>query len=198
MEISGEYSDAIQDFNINMEHQTASDNYNEDYFQNWNQLIGDTLSLDNPYQQDTSQSDSNTDQTASFGFQQQENTYQYNQNLPPEEINTELDYETIIRSKHLYFDPDPQVIRKPTMASPLIYNQNIMVRFLQPPPIDQGPLIIREVRPPQPPPPPPLVSSDLDLFNTKFQNRLFVNVLHLHFHHHRLSFENDLHQYLLL
>ncbi|CAF0941641.1 unnamed protein product [Adineta ricciae] len=32
-----------------------------------------------------------------------------------------------------------------------------MVRFLQPPPVPQAPLIIREVRAPQPPPPPPLV-----------------------------------------
>jgi len=198
MEQSDQYTDDIQEFNIDIEHQQASNNYNEDYFQNWNQLVGDPTGLHNPYQQDISQSDSSTDQTTSFGFQQQQqDAYQYNQNLPPEEINTELDYETIIRSKHLYYDPDPQVIRKPMMTSPLVYNQNIMVRFLQPPPVDQGPLIIREVRPPQPPPPPPLVSSNIDLFNTKFLNRLFVNVLHLLFHHHLLFFENDLHQYLL-
>ena len=47
------------------------------------------------------------------------------------------------------------------MITPLIYKQNIMVKFLKPPPVPLGPLIIREVRPPQPPPPPPLVSRNL-------------------------------------
>jgi hypothetical protein len=118
--------------------------------------------FDTTYQQDISQSNSIADQTTSFGFQQQDqNMYQYNQNFTSEEVNPEMDYETLIRTKDLYYDPNPQVIRKPTTGEPVVYNQNIMVRFLQPPPIVQGPLIIREVRPPQPPPPPPLVNLNL-------------------------------------
>jgi hypothetical protein len=161
MEQSNEYLDDTQMFNINGDYQTLSNNYNQDYIQNWQQLLGETSCLNNPYQQDVSRSDSTTNHTASFGFQQQDQTYQYNPNLLSEEINPDIDYETLIRSKHLYYDPNPQVIRKPSTTTPIVYNQNIMVRFLQPPPVPQEPLIIREVRPPQPPPPPPLVSSIL-------------------------------------
>jgi hypothetical protein len=199
MDESNDYSDKTQGFNINNDYQTNPGNYNEEYIQNWGQLLGESSGLDYPYQQDISQIDSTTEQTRSFGFHQQpEDMYQYEQNLSREEVSSDMDYETIIRSKHLYYDPDPQVIRKSSTTNPIVYNQNIMIRFLQPPPIIQEPLIIREVRPPQPPLPPPLVSSILCLFNDKFLflNRLFANELHLLFHHHRLFFENDLHQYL--
>ncbi|CAF1191183.1 unnamed protein product [Rotaria sordida] len=58
----------------------------------------------------------------------------------------------------VYDDPNPQVIRRPAAGGAVTYKQNILVRFLQPPPVPPpGPLIIKEVRPPQPPPPPPLV-----------------------------------------
>ncbi|CAF1153121.1 unnamed protein product [Rotaria sp. Silwood1] len=58
----------------------------------------------------------------------------------------------------LYNDPNPQIIRRPAATGPIIYKQNVLVRFLQPPPVPPpGPLIIKEIRPPQPPPPPPLV-----------------------------------------
>lgn len=166
-----DYSDHTQPFNIHGDYQTAPMNYNEGFIQSWKQLLGETSGLDNPYQHEVSQSNSITGQTTSFGFeqqqqqqQQQDNLYQYNQNLSSEEVNNNIDYETLIRTKDLYYDPNPQVIRKSSTADPIVYNQNIKVRFLQPPPIDQGPLIIREVRPPQPPPPPPLVNSILHLF----------------------------------
>ncbi|CAF4612293.1 unnamed protein product, partial [Rotaria magnacalcarata] len=42
------------------------------------------------------------------------------------------------------------------MIAPLVYKQNITIKFLKPPPVPLGPLVIREVRAPQPPPPPPL------------------------------------------
>jgi hypothetical protein len=188
MNQSNEYS------NINGDYQATSN----EYIQNWEQFAS---GLDSNYQQDISQSDSMTDQTTSFGFQQEEeNIFQYNQKLLSEEINPEMDYETLIRTKDLYFDPDPQIIRKPTPKEPVVYNQNIMVRFLQPPPVPQGPLIIREVRPPQPPPPPPLVN--INPYSSKtlflFLKRLFVNEHHHHFHLHHLFFVNDLHRFLLL
>ena len=138
-----------------MNYEGTSDGYIPN---NWEEGIDEA---DNLHQQDASLSDTISDQTNSLGFQHQplpEEIYQYNQTFPSEEINSEMDYETLIRTKNLYFDPDPEVIRKPASNNPVVYNQNIMVRFLQPPPIPQGPLIIREVRPPQPPPPPPLVS----------------------------------------
>ena len=90
----------------------------------------------------TSQADSHEDVTRSF-----ETVDRTNDN-----------YETLVRSQQLFFDPDPDIIRKPQMIKPLIYRQNISIKFLKPPPLQQEPLIIREVRPPQPPPPPPLVS----------------------------------------
>ena len=130
--------------------------------QNWEQLLGDKSGTDSSYA-DVSQSDSLANQTASFGFQQQGDGFHFKQGSYGEKINSEDDYETIIRSKNLYYDPEPQVIRKPSMPNPIVYNQNIMIRFLQPPPVAQGPLIVREVRPPQPPPPPPLVSLNLYL-----------------------------------
>ena len=135
--------------------------------QTWEQLFGQTSTNANAYR-DASQSDSSNDVTASFGFQQQEEQVEtpstYDQGSVLEELNPEIDYETIIRSKHLYYDPNPEIVRKPTANESLVYTQNIMVRFLQPPPVAQGPLIIREVRPPQPPPPPPLVSVESLVF----------------------------------
>jgi len=54
-------------------------------------------------------------------------------------------------------DPNPQIIRRPAQNGPVTYSQNIRVRFLQPPAVQPpGPLIIKEVRPPQPPAPAPL------------------------------------------
>ncbi|CAF0762409.1 unnamed protein product [Rotaria sp. Silwood1] len=59
----------------------------------------------------------------------------------------------------IFRDPNPpQIIRRPPAHGPVTYRQNVVVRFLQPPPAPApGPLIIKEVRPPQPPAPPPLV-----------------------------------------
>lgn len=105
-------------------------------------------------------SDSTDEITLSFGFQQQEpveNNGESTQQTVPEEVNPTMDYDSLIRSRGFYADPNPEVIKKPQMIAPLVYKQNITIKFLQPPPIEQGPLIIREVREPQPPPPPPLV-----------------------------------------
>ena len=145
-----------------------------DYVPNWEAEGAD---MDNTYPHDASLSETTTtDRTNSLGFQQQPiaqeeedataavpEIFQYNQGFPSEEINAEMDYETLIRTKELFYDPQPRVIRKPAPTNPVVYNQNIIVRFLQPPPISQGPLIIREVRPPQPPPPPPLVNESVAL-----------------------------------
>ncbi|CAF0714167.1 unnamed protein product [Adineta steineri] len=58
----------------------------------------------------------------------------------------------------VYNDPNPEIIRRAATEGPLTYQQKILIRFLQPPPVPPpGPLIIKEIRPPQPPPPPPLV-----------------------------------------
>ena len=127
---------------------------NDNTIESWQQLTNDH------HNHDVSQSDSANDVTTSFGFNQTQNHHIENQHSP-EEINPTIDYETIIRSKQLYMDPNPQFIRKPQMIVPIIYKQNISIKFLKPPPVPQGPLIIREVRPPQPPPPPPLVSQNL-------------------------------------
>jgi len=35
----------------------------------------------------------------------------------------------------VYNDPNPQIIRRPATVGPLIYQQKVFVRFLQPPPI---------------------------------------------------------------
>jgi len=130
---------------------------------NWEQLLGDKSEIDTSYL-DSTQTDLLANQSASFGFQQQ----------PPDqteslvkEINFTTDYQTFVRSQKLYFDPNPELIRKPQMITPLIYKQNIMIKFLKPPSVPLGPLIIREVRPPQPPPPPPLVSPKLISFFIK-------------------------------
>jgi hypothetical protein len=162
--------DDIQSTKIEEEHRTQTSNLqtipssynNEDNtVDSWHQVTNDQQ------YQDLSKSDSANDVTTSFGIQPPqiplENNYQLNQN-EPEEISSTIDYETLVRSKKLYFDPNPQIIRKPQMITPITFKQNITIKFLKPPPVPQGPLIIREVRAPQPPPPPPLVSSNLILF----------------------------------
>ena len=131
--------------------QTAPDVNNEkDANPNWEQLSQD-ISANN---QNITRSESTDEITTSLGFQQ---------SIDPSstEISSTINYEAIIRSQKLYFDPNPELIRKPQMITPIVYKQNIMVKFLKPPPIPLGPLIIREVRPPQPPPPPPLVNRTL-------------------------------------
>ncbi|CAF2737567.1 unnamed protein product [Rotaria sp. Silwood2] len=61
-------------------------------------------------------------------------------------------------TKNIYYDPNPQIVRRAAIGGPVTYQQKILVRFLQPPAIPSpGPLIIKEVRPAQPPPPPPLI-----------------------------------------
>ncbi|KAI0982010.1 hypothetical protein GJ496_010207 [Pomphorhynchus laevis] len=55
-------------------------------------------------------------------------------------------------------DPNPTVITRTLAGGNNVYRQNINVRFLKPPtPPIPGPLIIKEVRPPQPRPAPPLI-----------------------------------------
>ncbi|CAF0721836.1 unnamed protein product [Didymodactylos carnosus] len=68
-----------------------------------------------------------------------------------------LDQQTLASAGKIYYDPNPQIIKRQGIGS-VTYKQNILIRFLQPPPIPAaGPLIIKEVRRPQPPPLPPLV-----------------------------------------
>lgn len=135
-----ETSDVERESQIaSMDFQTVPDAINDDSTTN-DQMI--------------SLSNSTDDVTKSFGFQQQSEQAED----VPREISPTTDYETIVRSQNLYFDPNPELIRKPQMIKPLVYKQNVMIKFLKPPPIPLGPLIIKEVRPPQPPPPAPLVS----------------------------------------
>jgi len=55
-------------------------------------------------------------------------------------------------------DANPTVIRRQMSGAAIVQKQNIIVRFLRPPaPPAPGPLIIKEIRPPQPRPAPPLV-----------------------------------------
>ena len=146
---------------------------------NWEQLSVD--------EQTIARSDSTDEVTTSLGFQQLVNQI----DQPSMEINPTMNYETIVRSQRLYYDPNPELIRKPQMITPIVYKQNVMIKFLKPPPVPLGPLIIREVRPPQPPPPPPLVSHELIFEEILVRRRLFVNVLHLRFHlHHSCSVKN--------
>ncbi|CAF1324989.1 unnamed protein product [Rotaria magnacalcarata] len=59
---------------------------------------------------------------------------------------------------HIYKDLNPKIIRRAATDRPVTYEQRVLVRYLQPPPLPPPePLIIKEVRPEQPPPPPPLV-----------------------------------------
>ena len=62
----------------------------------------------------------------------------------------------IDRTPNIYKDPNPEIIRR-TMECPIRHEQRIFLRCLQPPAQEPGPLIIKEVRPPQPPPLPPLI-----------------------------------------
>ena len=140
---------------------------------------------------------SHSEQTQSFGFEVPNQTYNYTQTM--HDISPEIDYQTIVTSKDLYNDPNPQIIRRPSTADPVVYNQNVRIRFLQPPPIEQGPLIIKEIREPQPPPPPPLVDLYLCIlitynFFSLVLKRSFVNVHYLRFLLHRLFFVNVRHQ----
>lgn len=59
---------------------------------------------------------------------------------------------------HIYKDLNPKIIRRAATDRPVTYEQRVLVRYLQPPPLPPPePLIIKEVRPEQPPPPPPLI-----------------------------------------
>ncbi|CAF4237669.1 unnamed protein product [Rotaria sp. Silwood2] len=61
-------------------------------------------------------------------------------------------------ANNIYIDPNPKIIRRTTTEAPVTYEQRVFIRYLQSPVVPSpGPLIIKEVRPPQPPPPPPLV-----------------------------------------
>ncbi|CAF0968330.1 unnamed protein product [Rotaria sordida] len=158
--------DDTQSTNIEKESQMATMNFQtgpdisieDNTIPSWKHL-SNNISIDDQHYRNMSQSDSMDEITVSFGFQHQddiENRERLKQNST-EEIDPTIDYETLVRSRKLYVDPNPEYIRKPQMISPLTYKQNIRIKFLKPPPVPQGPLIIREVRPPQPPPPPPLI-----------------------------------------
>ncbi|CAF0931354.1 unnamed protein product [Adineta ricciae] len=71
--------------------------------------------------------------------------------------NNETDQQYSNPAGKIFHDPNPQIIQRKGSHS-VTYKQNIIVRFLQPPPIPSaGPLIIKEVRAPQSSPLPPLV-----------------------------------------
>ncbi|CAF1006430.1 unnamed protein product [Rotaria sp. Silwood1] len=78
--------------------------------------------------------------------------------LPPNNNHDEIDPPPHISSAgRIFYDPNPQIIQRKGSNS-VTYKQNIIVRFLQPPPIpNAGPLVIKEISPPQQPPLPPLV-----------------------------------------
>lgn len=49
-------------------------------------------------------------------------------------------------TEQIFYDPSPQVIQRKGHNS-VSYTQNIILRYLQPPPVDKaGPLIIKEVK----------------------------------------------------
>ncbi|CAF1062054.1 unnamed protein product [Rotaria sordida] len=81
-----------------------------------------------------------------------------NNSLPPNSNNDEIDPPPHISSAgRIFYDPNPQIIQRKGSNS-VTYKQNIIVRFLQPPPIpNAGPLVIKEISPQQQPPLPPLV-----------------------------------------
>ncbi|CAF4037820.1 unnamed protein product, partial [Rotaria magnacalcarata] len=143
--------DETQSFNVDGGYQ-YSQSYQTDAnntIQSWEQLVGgDIVSQKDHSQQDVSSVDLPGNHTVNF---------QFNTDSSYEEVNADVDYETIVRSKNVYNDPQPQIIRKPSQINPVVYNQRVTIRFLQPPPVEQGPLIIREVRPPPPPPQVPLI-----------------------------------------
>ncbi|CAF1059020.1 unnamed protein product, partial [Adineta ricciae] len=79
-----------------------------------------------------------------------------NVSIPPNN-NEEMESPHISTAGRIFYDPNPQIIQRKGSNS-VTYKQNIIVRFLQPPPIpNAGPLIIKEVSGPQQPPLPPLV-----------------------------------------
>ncbi|CAF0896795.1 unnamed protein product [Adineta steineri] len=73
----------------------------------------------------------------------------------------------------IFHDPNPQIIQRKGSHS-VTYKQNIIVRFLQPPPIpNAGPLIIKEVHAPQPSPLPPLVIKHPQVYLTRYGSQLY-------------------------
>jgi hypothetical protein len=53
--------------------------------------------------------------------------------------------ESLASAGRIFYDPNPQIIQRKGSNS-VTYKQNIIVRFLQPPPIpNAGPLVIKEV-----------------------------------------------------
>ncbi|CAF0969127.1 unnamed protein product [Rotaria sordida] len=61
-------------------------------------------------------------------------------------------------ASNIYRDRNPQIIRRATTERPVTYEQRVVVKYLQPPPVPEpGPLIVKEVRSAQPPPPRPLI-----------------------------------------
>jgi hypothetical protein len=115
-----------------------------------------------------------SDPTTSFGFQQTN-----------EQIAKEIDYATVMQTNQLYFDPTPEIVRKPQLIKPIVYKQSIAIKFLKPPSIELPPLIVREVRPPQPPPPPPLVRQCSYSIGISMVIRLFGNILRHRCHYLR-------------
>ncbi|CAF1223782.1 unnamed protein product [Rotaria magnacalcarata] len=68
-----------------------------------------------------------------------------------------MDPPHISSAGRIFYDPNPQIIQRKGSNS-VTYKQNIIVRFLQPPPIpNAGPLVIKEISSQQQPPLPPLV-----------------------------------------
>jgi len=54
-------------------------------------------------------------------------------------------YKILASAGRIFYDPHPQIIQRKGSNS-VTYKQNIIVRYLQPPPIpNAGPLVIKEV-----------------------------------------------------
>lgn len=68
-----------------------------------------------------------------------------NQSLPPNDNDEISPPEHISSAGRIFYDPNPQIVQRKGSNS-VTYKQNIIVRFLQPPPIpNAGPLVIKEV-----------------------------------------------------
>ena len=143
---SFQYDDDFQYSSTEIDLQTAPENSQID-MKSWREILGDQENFRQPFDA--------PDLSFDFPFQDPNET-----STLPEELDPNIDYETIIRSHNLYYDPNPDIQRRPNNQTSLVYTQNVTVRYLQPPPVPQGPLIIREIRRPAPPPPPPLVSNN--------------------------------------
>jgi hypothetical protein len=66
-------------------------------------------------------------------------------NLLSPNYNEEIDPPHISSAGRIFYDPNPQIVQRKGSNS-VTYKQNIIVRFLQPPPIpNAGPLLIKEV-----------------------------------------------------